>query len=71
MQEFKDIYDKEITKRYHDYEIKRLSKRKDRKRDTGAAGRPFKLDIRNRFLMLLVFTVGFTSMKISLYVGAL
>ena len=31
MQEFDEIYDKEITKRYHDYELKRLSKRKDRK----------------------------------------
>ena len=56
MQEFKYIYDKEITKRYHhDYEIKRLSKRKDRKRDTGAAGRPFKLDVKDRFLMLLIY----------------
>jgi hypothetical protein len=54
VQEFDDIYKKEITKRYHDYEIKRLSKRKDRKRDTGA-GRPFKLDIKDRFLMLLVY----------------
>jgi hypothetical protein len=55
VQEFDDIYDKEIKKRYHDYEIKRLStKRKDRKRDTGA-GRPFKLDVKDRFLMLLVY----------------
>ena len=50
MHEFEDIYDKEITKRYHhDYEIKRLSKRKDRKRDTGTIGRPFKLDVKDRF----------------------
>ena len=55
MQEFDDINDKEITKRYHDYEIKRLSKRKDRKRDTGAAGRPFKLDLKDRFLMILIY----------------
>jgi hypothetical protein len=34
VQEFDDIYNKEITKRYHDYELQRLSKRKDRKRDT-------------------------------------
>ncbi len=54
MQEFDDIYDKEITKRYHDYELKRLSKRKDRKRDSGAE-RPFKLDVKDRFLMLLVY----------------
>ena len=29
VKEFDDIYDKEIIKRYHNYEIKRLSKRKD------------------------------------------
>ena len=55
MQEFDDIYDKEITKRYHDYDLKRLSsKRKNRKRTIGA-GRHFKLDVRDRFLMLLVY----------------
>ena len=54
MQEFDDIYDKEITKRYPDYELKRLSKRKDRKRATGA-GRHFKLDLKDRFLMLLIY----------------
>jgi hypothetical protein len=54
VQEFDDIYDKEITKRYSNYDLKRLSKRKDRKRDTGA-GRPFKLDVKDRFLMLLIY----------------
>jgi hypothetical protein len=55
VQEFDDIYNKEITKRYHDYEIKRLStKRKDRKRDVGA-GRHFKLDVKDRCIMLLVY----------------
>ena len=54
VKEFDDIYNKEIIKRYDKHEIKRLSKRKDRKRDIGA-GRPFKLDIKNRFLMLLVY----------------
>ena len=46
-----------MTKRYHHvYELKRLSKRKDMKRDTGAGGRPpFKLDIKDGFLMLLVY----------------
>ena len=34
--------------------LKRLSKRKNRKRDIGA-GRPFKLDVKDRFLMLLVY----------------
>jgi hypothetical protein len=54
VKEFEDIYNKEITIRYHDYELKGLSKRKNRKRDTGA-GRPFKLDVKDRFLMLLVY----------------
>ncbi|MER5176167.1 MAG: transposase family protein [Candidatus Nitrosocosmicus sp.] len=54
VKEFDDIYDKEIIKRYEEYEIKRLTKRKFRKRSIGA-GRPFKLDIKDRFLMLLVY----------------
>ena len=55
IQEFDDIFDKEITKRYAKHEIQRLSKRKNnRERDVGA-GRPFKLDIINRFVMLLVY----------------
>jgi hypothetical protein len=54
VQEFDDIYNKEITKRYTKHEIQRLFKRKGRKRDMGA-GRPFKLDVKDRFLMLLVY----------------
>ena len=54
VQEFDDIYDKEITKRYSKYENKRLSKRKNRERATGA-GRHFKLDVKNRFLMILIY----------------
>src|SRR6476660_10376183 len=54
VQQFDDIYDKEITKRYVKHELQRLFKRKDRKRDIGA-GRPFKLDVKDRFLMLLVY----------------
>ena len=54
LQEFDEIYDKEITKRYVKHEIQRLSKRKYRKRDIGA-GRHFTLDTRDRFLMLLVY----------------
>ena len=54
VQQFDDIYDKEITKRYHKYEIKRLSTRKHREREIGA-GRHFKHDIKNRFIMLLVY----------------
>jgi len=56
VQEFDDIYDKEIAKRYGKYEIQRLSKRnKDRERNIGAGGRPFKLDLQNRVVMLLVY----------------
>jgi hypothetical protein len=54
VQEFNDNYDKKLAKRYDKYEIPCLSKRIDRKRDIGA-GRPFKLDVKCRFLMLLVF----------------
>ncbi len=57
MQEFVDIYDKEIAKRYEKYELKRLSykRKEDRKRKAGAVGRSFKLNVKNRFLMLLVY----------------
>src|SRR6478735_5424379 len=34
--------------------LQRLFKRKDKKRDI-SAGRPFKLDVRDRFLMLLIY----------------
>ncbi len=55
--EFNDIYDKEIVTKYEKHEIRRLSKRKggkNRERDFGA-GRHFKLDVKNRFLILLVY----------------
>ena len=56
VQEFDNIYNKEISKRYEKHEIKRLSKRKDIERERKfGAGRPFKLDTRDRFLMLLVY----------------
>ena len=42
-----------IKPRYDEYERKRLS-REDRKRDVGA-GRPFKLSLRDRLLMLLIY----------------
>ena len=54
MQEFDDIYNKHITKNYAKHEIKRLSKGKERKRVIGA-GRPFKLDVKDRCIMLLVY----------------
>jgi len=54
IKEFDDIYEREIVKRYGKHEIKRLSKRKNRKRAMGAV-RYFKMDVKNRFLMLLVY----------------
>jgi hypothetical protein len=54
IKEFDDIYEREIVKRYDKHEIKRLSKRKNRKRAIGA-GRYFKMDVKNRVLMLLVY----------------
>ena len=53
-QKHSNIYDKEITKRYVKHEIQRLSK-KYPERETGAVGKPFKLDVKNRRLMLLVY----------------
>lgn len=55
VEEFANIYNKEITKRYEKHEIKRLiTKSKDREREIGA-GRHFKLDVKDRFLMILVY----------------
>ncbi|HEY6536129.1 MAG TPA: transposase family protein, partial [Candidatus Nitrosocosmicus sp.] len=54
VKEFDDIYDNEIIKRHGKHEIQRLFKRKNREKCIGA-GRHFKLDIKNRFLMLLVY----------------
>ncbi|MER5175926.1 MAG: transposase family protein [Candidatus Nitrosocosmicus sp.] len=57
IKEFDNIYDKEIAKRYEKHELQRLSTKREctkRERRIGA-GRPFKLDIKNRFLMLLVY----------------
>ena len=58
MQEFDEIYDKEITKRYAKHETQRLSQKKYREREIGA-GRPFKLDVKDRYIMLL-FIIVFT-----------
>jgi hypothetical protein len=54
VKEFDDIDDKGISKRHGRHEIKRLFYRKDRERFIGA-GRHSKLDVKNRFLMLLVY----------------
>ena len=48
-----DVISREIESRYEEHERKRLSKRR-RQRDVGA-GRPFKLRVKERFLMLLVY----------------
>src|SRR6476469_4192495 len=50
--EFNEIYT-EIESRYNGHERKRLSRTK-RERKVGA-GRPFKLRVRERFLMLVVY----------------
>ena len=55
VREFDDIYDNEMAKRHGRHEIRRLSNRKDRERSMGASGRHFKLDVKNRFLILLVY----------------
>ncbi len=52
---FDDIYEKEITKRYVKHKIKRLSKRKTIEKEIQGAGRPFNLDLKDRFLMLFVY----------------
>jgi len=53
-QEFDSIYSKKIAKRYDKYEIQRLSsKRKVVRERKAGAGRRFKLDVKDRFLMLL------------------
>ena len=46
-----DIISKEIESKYYEHE----RKRRKGKRDVGAAGRPFKLKVKERFVMLLVY----------------
>jgi hypothetical protein len=57
VQEFDDIYSKKIVKIYDKYELQRLSstKRKTVRDRKVGAGRPFKLDVKDRVLMLLVY----------------
>ena len=57
VQEFDSIYNKKIAKRYYKYELQRLSstKRKDVRERKAGAGRPFKLDVKDKFLILLVY----------------
>ncbi len=56
VQEFDDIYEKNVTKRYAKHEIQRLSsKRKYNRERRIGAGRHFKLNLKYRFLMILVY----------------
>ena len=56
VQEFDSLFNKKIAKRYDKYEIQRLScKRKSVRERKAGAGRPFKLDLKDIFLMLLVY----------------
>jgi hypothetical protein len=61
--EFDAIY-VDIESRYNEYESKRLSK-PNRQRDVGA-GRPFKLKVRERFVMLLVYYGLYITFRISI-----
>ena len=49
------IFIQELESKYEKYEIKRLSRRKDKRERSVGAGRPFKLDVKNRFLLVLVY----------------
>ncbi|HEY6536090.1 MAG TPA: transposase family protein [Candidatus Nitrosocosmicus sp.] len=56
VQQFDDIFYKEITKKYEKYELKRLShKRKGKRKRKAGAGRHFKMDLKDRFVMILVY----------------
>jgi hypothetical protein len=55
VREFDDIYDNGISKRHGRHEIRRLSNRKDSRERSIGAGRHFKLDVKDRILMLLVY----------------
>ena len=55
VKESDDVYKKEMAKRHDRHEIRRLSKRKDSRERSIGAGRHFKLDVKNRFLMLLAY----------------
>ena len=54
VKQFDDIF-KEIESRYDKYEIKRLSSRKERRERAVGAGRRFKLVVKNRIIMVLVY----------------
>ena len=55
VQQFDNIYDKEIITRYDKHEIQRLSSKQRKSKKKHGAGRPFKLNLKDRFVMLLVY----------------
>jgi hypothetical protein len=66
VQEFDDIYNKKIAKRYGKHELQRLSsiKRKDVRERKSGAGRRFKMNVKDRFIMLLVYYRLFISLTL-------
>ncbi|CAN5721079.1 hypothetical protein BH23THE1_BH23THE1_08330 [soil metagenome] len=54
VKQFDDIF-REIESRYDKYEIKRLSSRKERRERAVGAGRHFKLIVKDRVIMVLVY----------------
>ena len=55
VQQFDDNFNNEIAKKYEKYELKRLShKRKGKRKRKAGAGRHFKMDLKDRFVMILV-----------------
>jgi hypothetical protein len=54
VQEFDDIYNKKMAKKYTKYEVLRHSTEQIKKETYSAVDRPFKLDLKIRFLMPLV-----------------
>lgn len=65
--EFDSIY-KKIESKYSKYEVRRLSKRK-RTRKVVGAGNHFKLTVRDRFLMLLVYYRFYITHTLSGFLG--
>ncbi len=57
VQEFDDIYEKEIAKRYDKHEIQTFIKKKRIEKEILVQEDHFKLDVKDRFLMLLVIIV--------------
>ena len=54
VKQFDDIYC-EIESKYSEYDIKRLSSRKERRERAVGAGRRFKLPVKDRVIMVLVY----------------